>query len=521
MANLFDFGKAYGFGMEAELPEEELTPVESDDVEVDEAPAESSDDMNTQELQEEIPQVINTDDVTNVVDDLGDTFEEGYDERPVGDIDYIPEDLKAEIDAIEAMADQHAQVGEDLLLPEEDPYHETPGGMSLTEDAPVAGMDEVEEYAKSVNEINVTGGSGDVDQFMRDEYNEDSYGEDSITGPAPNESVVETPEDAEPLGGGTGSETELQSEPTGNDEDVEVSVSDLDGEEEGEDDALPDAKDVLGTESEDFEEEEEAEDEEPEEDESVDVDSDDTDEDSSDVDEEEEEVESEDDVEEADVEDDSDDEEISMEDDGESMCAEEHAIVDSLDVELNLDSSILTEEKQEEAEQAAEETEVEIANVALDEVSEMAPVNSVTGETEAPMEDGTNEQENVTIDDDTMMSDVVGEMVAEDSHGDEDAFYEGDIPVNAETSEDAQVSEGDASSDEGAGEPVDGGDEDYEEVSDEEAEDVAEEDAVEDDIDGDDEAVDTPEEADATIEEEVDEAEDEEEEEEYVPEDEE
>ena len=520
MANLFDFGKAYGFGMEAELPEEELTPVESEDVaEVDEAPVESSDDMNTQELQEEIPQVINTDDVTNVIDDLGDTFEEGNDERPVGDIDYIPEDLKSEIDAIEVMADQHAQVGEDLLLPEEDPYHETPGGMSLTEDAPVAGMDEVEEYAKSVNEINVTGGSGDVDQFMRDEYNEDSYGEDSITGPAPNESVVETPEDAEPLGGGTGSETELQSEPTGNDEDVEVSVSDLDGEEEGEDDALPDAKDVLGTESEDFEEEEEAEDEEPEEDESVDVDSDDTDEDSSDVDEAEEEVEESDDVE---VEEDGEEDvEISMEDDGESVLAEEHAIVDSLDVELNLDSSILTEEKQEEAEQAAEETEVEIANVALDEVSEMAPVNSVTGETEAPMEDGSNEQENVTIDDDTMMSDVVGEMVAEDSHGDEDSFYEGDFSVTSEPEDLDQISEGDASYDEGAGEPVDGGDEDYEEVSDEEAEDIVEEDAVEDDIDGDGEAVDTPEEADATIEEEVEESDDEEEEEEYVPEDEE
>ena len=515
MKNLFDFGRAYGFGMEAELPEEEVTPVE-EDVEVEEEPTEATDDMNTQELQEEIPQVINTDDVTNVVDDLGETFEEGNDERPVtSDIDYIPEDLKSEIDAIEAMADQHAQVGEDLLLPEEDPYHETPGGMSLTEDTPVNGMDEVEEYAKSVNEINVTGCSGDVDQYMRDEYNEDGYGEDSITGPAPNESVVDTPEDAEPLGGGTGAETELQSEPTGNDEDVEVSIDDLDGEED-ENEALPDAKDVLGTESEDFEEEEEVADEDVEEDEPADDNSDDSDEAASDSDEVEEEVE----VEEEPVED-GEDEEISMEDDGESVCAEEHAIVDALDVDLNMDSSILTEEKQEEAEQAAEETEVEIANVALDEVSEMAPVNSPTGETEAPMEDGSNEQENTTIGDDTMMSDVL-DQVKEDSHGDEDSFYEGDFSVTSEPEDLNQISEGEASYDEGAGEPVDGEEEYDEEVSEEEAEDDVEEDAVEDEIDGDGEAVDTPEEADVTVDEETEDepVEEDEEEEEYLPEEE-
>lgn len=514
MKNLFDFGRAYGFGMEAELPEEEVTPVE-EDVEVEEEPTEATDDMNTQELQEEIPQVINTDDVTNVVDDLGETFEEGNDERPVtSDIDYIPEDLKSEIDAIEAMADQHAQVGEDLLLPEEDPYHETPGGMSLTEDTPVNGMDEVEEYAKSVNEINVTGGSGDVDQYMRDEYNEDGYGEDSITGPAPNESVVDTPEDAEPLGGGTGAETELQAEPTGNDEDVEVSIDDLDGAED-ENEALPDAKDVLGTESEDFEEEEEVADEDVEEDEPVDDDSDDSDEAASDSDEEEE-VE----VEEEPVED-GEDEEISMEDDGESVCAEEHAIVDALDVDLNMDSSILTEEKQEEAEQAAEETEVEIANVALDEVSEMAPVNSPTGETEAPMEDGSNEQENTTIGDDTMMSDVVGEMVAEDSHGDEDSFYEGDFSVTSEPEDLNQISEGESSYDEEGS--VDVESDDVEDIVNEDAEDAAEEDAVEDNIDGDGEAVDTPEEADAEIEAETNddvEAESDDEEEEYLPEEE-
>lgn len=509
MKNLFDFGRAYGFGFESVEDEMEITEVPETEVEeapeVDDEPAVDTDDMNTQELQEATPQIIDTDDVTNVVDDLGDTFEEGNDERPVGDIDYVPDELQAEIDAIEAQADTHAQVGADMMMPEE-PVHEVPGGMDLLADEPVQGMDEVEEYAASVNEINVTGNQGNMDDYMRAEYDEDSFGEDSITDGTNNAETTVSSSDAAPIDSdinGTGNAMD-DAQDRGVEE-VEVSADDIDG--EGTTDEAIGAKDVLGTESEDMdipeesdEEVEETVEEEPESSES-------------------EEIESDEEIDEVPVE--------TTEDGEETCCAEELAIIGELEVELNMDSTILDEEATQEAEQAAAQTELEMTDDALAPVEEAQTINGPDEAEAAPMEDGSNEQENVEIDEDSMMSDAVGEMVAEDSHGDPEAFYEGDIPVNAETSADAQVSEGDASYDEGAGEPVDmdGDEEVSESVEDEtveESEDVVEEDAVEDEIDGDGEAVDTPEEAEATVEEETEDAvEDSDEVEDEEPEDEE
>ena len=509
MKNLFDFGRAYGFGFESVEDEMEITEVPETEVEeapeVDDEPAVDTDDMNTQELQEATPQIIDTDDVTNVVDDLGDTFEEGNDERPVGDIDYVPDELQAEIDAIEAQADTHAQVGADMMMPEE-PVHEVPGGMDLLADEPVQGMDEVEEYAASVNEINVTGNQGNMDDYMRAEYDEDSFGEDSITDGTNNAETTVSSSDAAPIDSdinGTGNAMD-DAQDRGVEE-VEVSADDIDG--EGTTDEAIGAKDVLGTESEDMdipeesdEEVEETVEEEPESSES-------------------EEIESDEEIDEVPVE--------TTEDGEETCCAEELAIIGELEVELNMDSTILDEEATQEAEQAAAQTELEMTDDALAPVEEAQTINGPDEAEAAPMEDGSNEQENVEIDEDSMMSDAVGEMVAEDSHGDPEAFYEGDIPVNAETSADAQVSEGDASYDEGAGEPVDmdGDEEVSESVEDEtveESEDVVEEDVVEDEIDGDGEAVDTPEEAEATVEEETEDAvEDSDEVEDEEPEDEE
>ena len=509
MKNLFDFGRAYGFGFESVEDEMEITEVPETEVEeapeVDDEPAVDTDDMNTQELQEATPQIIDTDDVTNVVDDLGDTFEEGNDERPVGDIDYVPDELQAEIDAIEAQADTHAQVGADMMMPEE-PVHEVPGGMDLLADEPVQGMDEVEEYAASVNEINVTGNQGNMDDYMRAEYDEDSFGEDSITDGTNNAETTVSSSDAAPIDSdinGTGNAMD-DAQDRGVEE-VEVSADDIDG--EGTTDEAIGAKDVLGTESEDMdipeeseEEVEETVEEEPESSES-------------------EEIESDEEIDEVPVE--------TTEDGEETCCAEELAIIGELEVELNMDSTILDEEATQEAEQAAAQTELEMTDDALAPVEEAQTINGPDEAEAAPMEDGSNEQENVEIDEDSMMSDAIGEMVAEDSHGDPEAFYEGDIPVNAETSADAQVSEGDASYDEGAGEPVDmdGDEEVSESVEDEtveESEDVVEEDAVEDEIDGDGEAVDTPEEAEATVEEETEDAvEDSDEVEDEEPEDEE
>lgn len=509
MKNLFDFGRAYGFGFESVEDEMEITEVPETEVEeapeVDDEPAVDTDDMNTQELQEATPQIIDTDDVTNVVDDLGDTFEEGNDERPVGDIDYVPDELQAEIDAIEAQADTHAQVGADMMMPEE-PVHEVPGGMDLLADEPVQGMDEVEEYAASVNEINVTGNQGNMDDYMRAEYDEDSFGEDSITDGTNNAETTVSSSDAEPIDASiNGTGNAMDDAQDRGVEEVEVSADDIDG--EGTTDEAIGAKDVLGTESEDMdmpeesdEEVEETVEEEPESSES-------------------EEIESDEEIDEVPVE--------TTEDGEETCCAEELAIIGELEVELNMDSTILDEEATQEAEQAAAQTELEMTDDALAPVEEAQTINGPDEAEAVPMEDGSVEQDNVEIDEDSMMSDAIGEMVAEDSHGDPEAFYEGDIPVNAETSADAQVSEGDASYDEGAGEPVDmdGDEEVSESVEDEtveESEDVAEEDAVEDEIDGDGEAVDTPEEAEATVEEETEDAvEDSDEVEDEEPEDEE
>lgn len=491
MKNLFDFGRAYGFGFESVEDEMEITEVPETEVEespeIDEEPVGDTGEMNTQELQEATPQIIDTDDVTNVVDDLGDTFEEGNDERPVGDIDYVPDELQSEIDAIEAQADTHAQVGADMMMPEE-PVHEVPGGMDLLADEPVQGMDEVSEYAASVNEINVTGNQGSMDEYMRAEYGEDSFGEDSITDGTNNAETTVSSSDAAPIDAeinGTGNAMD-DAQDRGVEE-VEVSADDIDG--EGTTDEAIGAKDVLGTESEDMDMPEES-------DEEIEETVEDEPESS-----ESEEIESDEEIDEVPVE--------TTEDGEETCCAEELAIIGELEVELNMDSTILDEEATQEAEQAAAQTELEMTDDALAPVEEAQTINGPDEAEAAPMEDGSVEQDNVEIGEDDMLSDVVGEMVADDSHGEDDAFYEGDIPVHPETSADAQVSEGDASYDEGAGEPVDmDGDvsDDSTDESVEESENIAEEDAIEDSIDGDGESIDTPEEAESEIEEQTEEA---------------
>lgn len=520
MKNFMNFNNIFGF--ESEI--DEMTNVDETPVETD-----GADDLNTQELQEEIPAIINTDNVDNVVDDLGETFEEGYTDRPKSDIDYIPEELKAEIDAIEATADQHAQVGADVGLTEDDSYNEVPGGVNVDlrqeEETTMKGVDEVAEYAE-IDEVKVTGISGDLDQQMREEYDEDRYQEDpeNITGPAAD--AVEISADNMTIND-YGNEPEEASDADTDHSEMTVGIDQLDGDED-ENQALPGVSEVVGTESDDGEfdytedDEEEGEDE-GDEDLSEDTTDDGEDETESSSDDEEpvEEVEEETEEEEEVSEDvENDEEEVEMpettvgEDGEETMTGEENEIVASLDVDLNFDEGhdLDSEEDNQTAEQAASETEIEIPNTALDEVSEMVTVNDVDGETPEPQTTEVEGDyiETATIDDETMMSDVIGEKAAETSHGDEDGegFWEGDIPVNGDVdpeNPEQQLSEGDASYDEeGAGSD----DSDVEDMED--AEDAVEADAVEDSIDGDGSAVDTPEEADAEIEEATEEVDEEE-----------
>lgn len=493
MKNLFDFGRAYGFGFESVEDEMEITEVPETEVEeapeVDDEPAVDTDDMNTQELQEATPQIIDTDDVTNVVDDLGDTFEEGNDERPVGDIDYVPDELQAEIDAIEAQADTHAQVGADMMMPEE-PVHEVPGGMDLLADEPVQGMDEVEEYAASVNEINVTGNQGNMDEYMRAEYDEDSFGEDSITDGTNNAETTVSSSDAAPIDSDiNGSGNAMDDAQDRGVEEVEVSADDIDG--EGTTDEAIGAKDVLGTESEDMDMPEESDEEVEETVEESEIDEPESSES--------EEIESDEEIDDVPVE--------TTEDGEETCCAEELAIIGELEVELNMDSTILDEEATQEAEQAAAQTELEMTDDALAPVEEAQTINGPDEAEAAPMEDGSNEQENVEIDEDSMMSDVL-DQVKEDSHGDENAYYEGDYSTTSDSDDLKQISEGEASYDEeGSSDEVESDvSEDPSDSGVEESENVVEEDSVEDSIDGDGESVDTPEEAENEIEEQTEES---------------
>lgn len=488
MRNYFNFSDAYGFGMEAENDLNEDVIEETTDV-ADTDVSDAVDNPNTQELQEEIPAIIDTTDVTNIVDDLGDTFEEGNTERPVGDIDYIPDELKAEIDAIEAAADPHAQVGDGVGLMKEDPYHEIPGGVDLTDDTDesMVGVDKIKEYAE-VDETKVTGNSPNLDPYFREEYDEDRYDDPSVlTGPSNNEMEIGSDNvSINDYGNDTGDTvSELQSQTSGNNDnkDITVSADDLNAD-ENENEALPSAGDVLGTESDEGEEEES---EEYGEETEVESDAEDIDTD----------VESEDvggeDIEEVDtdVEVDGD---TSIDESG-SMCSEEHAIVDSLDVELNFDEgTILDNEDQQTAEQAAGDTEVGIVNTALDEVDEMTTVNNGDGEAPEPQttEVEGDRIETATIDDETLLSDVIGDKAEETSHGDEDTegFWEGDIPVNGDVDPENPVQQVSEGGEEGDGAEVSG------DVDVDEAEDVVEEDIEEEDIT---EAVDTPEEADVEI----------------------
>lgn len=384
-------------------------------------------DGNTQELQEQINMVVDPEDTSTVVDDLADTYEVGDTERNSGDVDYMPEELKAEIAAIEEAADLGINEGAEVLTMQgDDPYHEKVGGVDLANDTEekVNGYDEVAEYAASVNEVQVTGTSPNIDEYMRKEYDQtEEDSESGITAPGENEATLDE------------SQVELDNNPESrelnslqaDEDDEEVGEADVDAEEvteENHDDAL-DISDVTGTESEDFEED-------TEEEEVVE------DEDVEEVDEEsEEETESED----VNVEEDADVEIDEIPED--TNCAEEYAMLGELDgIELD-DNPVLSDEQMDELESEAAETQLG-DDSAFAEVSEMVDVNPVDGETPEPQTlEGETEVETAVIDDETLMSDVVGDMVEEDSHGEDDAYYDGDIAADGE----GQVSEGEASYD--------------------------------------------------------------------------
>ena len=75
----------------------------------------------------------------------------------------------------------------------------------------------------------------------------------------------------------------------------------------------------------------------------------------------------------------------------------------------------------------------------------MQDVNAVDGETPEPLtyDEAQSSIEKGVIDEDTLMSDVINETVADDSHGEDDAYWDGDIAADGE----GEVSEGEGSYD--------------------------------------------------------------------------
>lgn len=402
---------------------------------------------NTQEIQEEMPVLSNDE---TVVDVLGDKYENLNDPKDINED--IPAELQAEIDAINDMAIADIEEGADVLTSTDgDPYHEVPGGVDLTNDTDetAVGVDKGHDTIENLNIKEVTGVQGSLDDEFRDEY-EEAVPADAITSD-PEQGV--TTIDAQPI------DAEVNPDAK---EVAPVGATEI----EGDDDSAIDVSGVVGTESEDIMEEEDED--EYDDDEDIEDEEISDEEEIEDIEVEEEEIAEVDETEEEPVE---DVVEIAEESEDEiTECKEEMEVIEALDVNLNLDSSALTEEKQEEAEENAEGTELELRDDAFANVSEATTVNDGTVETD--------------LNEETVMSDVI-----ETDDGEED-YHDGEV-----TGEVVEAKEEEAPTEELDIEAAEDDIDEVEEMAEEADEEIEEEIEIEDeDIDPEDIEIDPSEE---------------------------
>lgn len=384
---------------------------------------------NTQELQEDIPTIVK-EDPTNPIDGMDAVHEAGFDDgtNSKDDPDYIPEDLKAEIELIEKSADQPINSGD--FQPEGDPRHEQMGGINFNDDDErVQGLADVKEYVDSLKVTEITGDGEHWDDIERDELGQaEPVADSSITGPADNEEIITGDKaDAEPLGkSNIGNPIPIDID----EDEVETEVvdsSELAENAEGQPDGL-EPSDVLGKESDEGDEEDVI-DEEKYEDEIDEtgegVNPEDIKEDAKEPVEETEEVEVEEEVSEEVVEEGpADDEDV------ECSCQEEHDMVDAIQVELN-DNPIGDIE---------ETSEVSTdGGTALDEVSGMVSVNTVEGGEVGDNQGGSDNYEEAELNDETSMSDVVGEDAEEMMDGEPNGYDSEDTSDEELSEEEAPV----------------------------------------------------------------------------------
>lgn len=437
-------------------------------------------DGNTQQGQLEInPVVDNREETETIIDKIGDHCEVDAVDSVAANIDFVDPELEADIKAIEEATDGDIMSGTDLFLDKEDPYNEVPGGADLSNDTDetVNGFDDIAEYAEDVNETEVTGTQDNLDEVMREQFDqgendvEDYAG--SITGPADNQEMIG--EDGVELDDPT-ADTETLAENA--DQLEETNETALDGEEEE-----IGISEVVGAESDNGEFEEEEEEPAEEVEEEIEEDETEAEEEAEDA---EEEIE-EDNEEVEDIEEGSDEvveEEVEGGDDipAETNCSEEYEMLGSINIKIQ-DNNYIDDEKMEEIKSEGEEVELG-SNSAFAEVSEMRDVNGVDGEVQefdSEAVPGDEVETPTEIGDGSNMSDVVGEMLAENSHGEDDGYEEGDISADGE----GEYSEGEASYDdmndtsEHDDEYADDMPEESEEVGEEEIDEPAEEEAPE------------------------------------------
>lgn len=410
--------------------------------------ATESDVPNGQELQEEIKEVIDSKegDLPNIVDDQTELYVVGNTEKASGDVDYVDEQLKAEIKAIEAVADPDAQIGARMAKNPEDPYNETLGGTEFDKEE-VEGIEKVKEYSENIDVTDVTGTAPNMDEFLReDKGQEERTADDGITGPGDNETELNP--DSVTLNDLSGPGSELNAEHAGDNdgpgagEPIEVEPGTVTSGEEDEsnltnvgtesDNAVEQDTEEDKIETEELEEENEGEDGEKEPEEAP------------------EEKPSNEPVPEEPTSDpepdngDGDDYEITGDE-----TKEEQQIIADIKVTIDPDIPGLSGEELQKVEEIA--SNVQMAQTdAFQEVEEMGDVNPPNGEPETVEgEEQKFVKETAVMDDENLMSDIIAKKAAETSHGvsgddeGEDGVFEGDIPDDGNV--DGQISEGQGS----------------------------------------------------------------------------
>lgn len=376
--------------------------------------------VNSQDLAAgDSPVIPEEDNTTSLVDRLGETYESNNPERNSGDTDYMPEELKAEIAAIENSITPNEIVSNDALnMVGEDPVHEGLGGVDLANDTDETTKSyEMIKESAAVPVVDVTGVQPDVDAEFRKEYNQEEPDPNSgITAPVETYYVdrdeMERPEDSEEYNEAVEMNKVDNAEVEGNNDSaidpMKIATESDDMDIESEIKSVENGTNEVETTT-----EEDLETTETETTEGTDVDT---------------EVTETTEVEETTTTE--TEEEVTG-----TECAEEREIVNSIQTSID-ENPALDAQEQEEAQSNAEETNINGAS-ALDPVTDMVSVNTAEGNQDPETaynnvrgEEPITPIETATLDEQTGLADILG---GSDESTDGDAFTENTDEADTQT----------------------------------------------------------------------------------------